>query len=886
MQAEQGQFDQRATLDPRGRDVHSAQRHSIIAQGMPLLSVPLNWFTLVLLCFCGGCSHLRLPAIDPSGSRIFLPKPNSTQFNAPTPAFQNPVAPPPCLDGGVCNLCGQDRNRVLKKLQEHFKSKGKTGEIQLTPLRVVAPVGGEVVLLAGICGTDGYLVKREPLEWMLSPDSVGTFIEVGDDKPDPLTRLLMHSAPKIEKLDVDYARGRTSYKETLITRGSPNCDDDIPLLEGQTWLSISSPSEGVSRVTALAPDSEIWDQRRQTATIYWVDAQWEFPAPTASRTGEPVQLVTRVTKAENLVPAEDWIVEYTIADPNVAAFDPPTGGNKLAVRVNRDAQAIANLISLPGARGTTGVIIDVIRPAQPSDNLPQLVLGRGQTAVTFSAPGLNLEAFGPSVGTVGEQLTYTATLGNPGDVDADNVSLVMTKPVGWTILSTSLQPTQATNDALKWDQGVLAANRQLDVSVVLQAPQRISPQANTFEVVFEAVAAGGLNAQRRVPVEIIETSLEVNFQPVGGVAEVPVGAEIQYAIDITNTGRQALAGLTLLVETDPNLPEATRGENRVQQTISILQPGETRKIGVKFRVQQTGPLNARLQVSLGDQVLAQKTATVQGREPPPKRPDVGISIEFPESIRVGASATARVTLSNPGELRLTNLQVEFAIDPTLRISKVDNVNFSNFQPGPNGQSAIWSAQDLLPALPGSGATVRQILVEFESLAPTQRGTIAVRASAVEGVEASAIANFQAAAVATQPPVEPPVLPQERSGSLNLSLTGFRDPANVGTQVRYSLTLTNEQNLQDRNVKIQIQIPQGVQFEGITTIDGGPVNAQRGQDGSILLPDIRFIRAGERVSYVFTVVPLLPQLLEFRAIAYSDERPTPVQATETTTVNAR
>src|SRR5690606_32557461 len=127
---------------------------------------------------------------------------------------------------------------------------------QLTPMRVVAPVGGEVVLLAGICGPDGYFVKRQPLEWMLSPDSVGTFIEVGDDAPGKLiSALQLHSGPAVEKLDVDFARGRTSNKATLITRGSPECTDDIQLREGQTWLSLSSPSEGVSRVTVLAPES-------------------------------------------------------------------------------------------------------------------------------------------------------------------------------------------------------------------------------------------------------------------------------------------------------------------------------------------------------------------------------------------------------------------------------------------------------------------------------------------------------------------------------------------------------------------------------------------------------------------------------------------------------
>ncbi len=188
----------------------------------------------------------------------------------------------------------------------------------------------------------------------------------------------------------------------MITRGTPRTDDDIRLKDGQTWLSISSPSEGVSRVTVLAPESELWDQRRQTATIYWVDAQWEFPQPQIARSGQAINLVTRVTKAENIKPAEGWWVLYTIVDPSVAVFAPSPdadrvriSGNSARVRVDSNGQANVQVTAPPGSRGTTPIVIEVIRPAEPSDNLPEILLGRGQTVVTFSSPGLALQPLVP-----------------------------------------------------------------------------------------------------------------------------------------------------------------------------------------------------------------------------------------------------------------------------------------------------------------------------------------------------------------------------------------------------------------------------------------------------------------------------------------------------------
>ncbi|MEC7430147.1 MAG: hypothetical protein VYE28_10870, partial [Planctomycetota bacterium] len=63
--------------------------------------------SLGLLASCmSGCSGLRLPAIDPSGERFFLPSGNYTTLNTPEecggcgifpePAFSKPANPPRC----------------------------------------------------------------------------------------------------------------------------------------------------------------------------------------------------------------------------------------------------------------------------------------------------------------------------------------------------------------------------------------------------------------------------------------------------------------------------------------------------------------------------------------------------------------------------------------------------------------------------------------------------------------------------------------------------------------------------------------------------------------------------------------------------------------------
>lgn len=874
-------------------------------------------WTVMMVWFClFGCHRLQLPAIDPNGSCLFLPFPTTTQLQVPpvhstsdqtgflpAPAYQSPPTPPACQDGkceptGVCNLFHR-KHDCLHKIHDHFRSPGKAGEIQLTPVRVVAPVGGEVVFLAGVCGDDGYLVKQEPLEWMLSPESVGQIIEVNDDAPGRLSGLLHPGRPKVEKLGIDFARGRTSSKAQVVDRGTKDCNDDIHLRDGETWVSISSPTAGISRLTVLAPDSKIWDRRRQTAVVYWLDAQWQFPQPQIAASGSSLQLATRVTKSEGLVPASDWFVQYTILDPGVASFvnpTPPTSGNNQSrVRVDQNGMAVAHLAAGPNSRGTTGVMIEVISPAMPADHLPEIVVGRGETFVTFSSPALALQAFGPNFAALGELLSYTASLGNPGDLNAENTRLVLTLPAGMRLRSATPQPTSQTDSGAVWDQGVLGANRQLDVVANIEAVS-----AGVVEILFQAEAAAGLSARAAVRTEVAEPSLDVRFAPAGGVSQAEVGSTVQYEIDITNSGRQTLTSLKLLVESDPGIVEASQGVSRVEQEISLLRPGETRSVGIPFQIRQEGQQNVRLSIAApGQKMLAQKSASILGLPQRPKRPEIEIGVQFPlsksgqaVSLRAGQTAYALVTLQNSGATRLTRINVEVVADAEiLEFTEVD-ANNSGIARSDGAGRIVWTPPDMLP---GQGTTViRNLWVSLRALRATPLTTLNIRANSAEGVQSQNSAQAEvltpeSAPAAVQPPVLPPdpsasgsTLDSQLTGALTITLNDFNDPTRVGSQIRYGLRVVNTSNRANRRVHVELLQPAGTRLIGITK-DGEPISHRFGDQRRVLLPIIEYMRPGEELYYILVLVPDVVQEMRVDARVFSDLFPTPVQTFQTTTV---
>ena len=183
----------------------------------------MSRLSTVALAVCGlaisGCAYLRVPRIDPTGERIFAEPP----ITVPPQYGAQPGPPLPGDDVGVI----------------------------LSPQVTVAPVGSEVVVVAGVLGPDGYLRTNRRLEWSLAPGGVGHFVAVGKNGP---VDLLLGDFNRPRKVDNTFAVGSTSRKYLQLDRGTPTTVDDVCVLRGQGWITLNSPIEGTSHVVVLAPE--------------------------------------------------------------------------------------------------------------------------------------------------------------------------------------------------------------------------------------------------------------------------------------------------------------------------------------------------------------------------------------------------------------------------------------------------------------------------------------------------------------------------------------------------------------------------------------------------------------------------------------------------------
>ncbi|TWU46211.1 Large cysteine-rich periplasmic protein omcB precursor [Rubripirellula tenax] len=933
---------------------HTARTNDSLAPNrLPMFRLLLVAVAL-LVAISSGCTQLRLPAIDPTGSCLLTPLPTTTSlalpgsggegcgcfgcltglrscftnhlrskpgFSFPTPAFQDPVDPPacptpgstvtlgqsnePCVPSAPCSgSCATGPRAVLlgaeadNQCQCSLPDRGKRGCILLSPTKIVAPVGGEVVLLSGVCGNDGYLQMNEKLEWMLAPDSVGTFIQVGDDDPGVIGRLA-GSSVRPEKKDPSYAIGITSTKKTLITRGNTDPRDDVRLEKGQTWITISSPSEGVSHVTVLAPESECWDQRKSTATIYWVDAKAQFPGAQIVPAGTTVDLTTRVTRSEQTLPASGWKVRYEIQQPELATFAGTGGSSVTEVIVDDSGNATAQLVPLPGTSGTTAVDMQVIRPGGRTDNLPTLTLGQGQTFVTWSSPKLELRAGAPAVASFDVPYQVVANLRNPGNQPATNVRVDLQTPPGTRIIRADAFARVVPN-GVTWEIGVLPPQTQLDLFVELasQSPVDLS---------FEA-RGDGLVSSDTVRVDVFRPSLGLAVAAVED--RVEAGRPVTFNIDVTNNGDRPLTGAYVTATGDSSIIHESGGVQVQDNKDGPLQPGETWRKKVVFTPTEAGRRCIKVEAFADGGQRAEQEACTLVINPVPQTPRLTATIDGKSRVATGDPTLVRARIVNEGRGEARNVKFNMVFDPQLQLnSATEGASEQTI-----GQRIItWNVPTMAPG--------QVVVLEglFNTIAPSPRSRVSITAESAEGARANDEFAFEiiGPSSSVQPPRGPNLPPAGtspeipggrapeplrgnpndmaprganpipsgpvRSGRLQTQLFGRDNPVRVNEPIRYSIRVANDSNVRDGQVGIQFALPDGVRLERLVPQTSPELSDYRIDAGVVSLPYIPNLEPGQSEDFELVLSSNQPQQFDLNVGVRSLNMPDGYVETVTTTV---
>lgn len=582
-----------------------------------------GWMAIVGVCalLLSGCASGRMPMVDPTGQRFFILGP---LVRKPEPAPAGPHDPV---------------------------------RLQLTPAKVIAPVGAEVLLLAGVCGPDGYLLAGERVEWMLAAGGVGEFLAVGRQTPlDWLTGF----ATWPRKVTNTYAIGRTSSRYVCLTRGTPTPTDDFPVDRGQAWIAVTSPVEGASYVTAYAPGVNGWDAHRQTSLIQWIDAEFAYPPPSIDPVGTRHTFTTVVTRHTTHEPITGWRVRYEVSGGPAAGFS-PDGSPVIEVATNEQGQASAEIYQLSPQPGSSTVSIQIIRP-QDAAGGERFVISSGSTTMTWSSPdvapratvaaasSLRVEVTGPAQAQVGDNVTFSATVTNAGAATAAGVVLVDRYDAG---LEHASQPGVG-NRVIERGLGDLSPGQTKVVDVTL----RVLSAGELCNVV-EVHGAGGAQASDKA---CVVARGPVAAAPAGptqlkvvktGPPRKEAGQDADFTIEITNTGQAPVTNFTVTDHFDVALEphDATQGAvpdgPDLTWQLDRLEPGQTTRLKVVCRCLEPADNTCnRVVVTTPDGGRAEAEACLE-ITPAGTRLSVAIS-EDHDPVAMGGETTYLIQVRNNG----------------------------------------------------------------------------------------------------------------------------------------------------------------------------------------------------------------------------------------------
>ncbi len=837
----------------------NAKAQEPVARAMPhcVAWLAVQAFVATLACLLAGC---QFPAIDQSGQRIFSgstsiahhdgglfhhrrdPAPVPAAVTPPvvapptvvvpgTPAVVVPAAQPPCnppiavvpvvpqppvvavpvvpIQPIACNPAGRVQQTPLPpKLQiagpacENADAASQVPVLKVTPSRIVAPVGSEVALVAGICDCRGYYVLRQPLEWMLAQDGVGQIMCVGRESQHGASYVLRHSPQKVA---TNYVRAHTSTIEQTVDRGNGNRADDIFLQKGQSYITVTSPTEGVSHVTVWAPKESNWDRRQTTATIYWVDARWQLPSPVNARAGQKQLLQTVVTRSGG-APVSGWIVRYEVLEGPEANLT-VRGDKVLEVKTDAAGRAAVELLPRTMEPGITTVGVQVIRPASGRGDLPQMVVGQGTTAVSWSTPGLSVSALGPSSVSADGTVSYRVEVVNNGDLPTTGVVVNYTPPTGVTLLNSS-PPAQVFGQRYQWRIGDLAPRTASTIEVNCRAAV-----AADIHSVFRANSANDMSAEGKATTRIFANALSVKMS---GPESVEVGREAKFLIDITNTGSTPLSAVVASDSFDPGLSHVGGGESPIRKALpKSLEPGQTEKIAISFLVTRPGRHAHRLDVTADGGHAAGARAVVTGiasAAPPATPAKLEVTMTGPKSLESGQIGEYFIEVANRGSQPAKGVRLdvqygaEFEFDRASGAGRTDDLARRTTQ---------WRVGDIT-----GGQTIRKQL-NLRSLAAANSAVVQAAATAenlTAPQTASAATKVGAAASAVTPPPmnpsNPPVTPPA-AGDLKLTVGDLSDPIMLGGKTTIVVVVKNERAVSDENVTVTVQVSEGLKIAGAT-----------------------------------------------------------------------
>lgn len=736
--------------------------------------------------------------------------------------------------------------------QTHAKPRGrgaihdfdpKASRLEVTPGQANNPLKTQQLIVATVFDKDGQPRRGRRVEFML--EGPGSIIEVDETG---------WTAGRGYKVGTNYAVGYTSYREQVLTRGTPDKGDDATVQAGQTWCIVSSAVPGETVVRVYAPEIFNSAKNCEYVRLSWGDNQFTFPPPSVVKYGGEVDLSTVINRlsAEAGVTPNDIKVRYRVAGGPQAEFIPlgtqrgaRAGQPEMDVTADPDGKAGVRLVQPLPRPGKTNVIVEILKNDPTGVGVGQVV-GRTTTSVEWAAPQLALAVKLPKVAAQDRELPVTMTVTNTGPVETSPVTIRAGIPEGLELLASDPQLGRQFGREKAWAIGALAPGGTQEVRLTMKPTRK-----GGFTLKAVASTDDGLRSESTATTEVGTAAMKVVAEPVGTIS---VGQRATVRVVVTNPSSVALENAVVWLTVPPGLEHDT-GNATVEATVGTLPAGQSKPVDIPLIARQAGKFNVAVNVTADGQLSEKAAVALEVR-----KADLKVTLGGPDTLAPGSDGTYEVRVTNPGEVALPNVTVRLSLPPALMAKSATD-------------EGKVSGRDL-------------VLWTFDTLSPGERKSVRVSVTAdrAGGKDALAVAATSDSGVGKglTAKAETPVRVVGKP-ALVLELADPRESVPVGRRAQYRIRVTNKGTGPATDVTVSADIPDEYANARGATANGGVV---RTEGNKITFPTIPELKAGESVTVTVDVEGAKTGTARMRAEVKAGYLSQPLQEEQATRVVGR
>ncbi|MCS7467075.1 hypothetical protein NZK35_10495 [Stieleria sp. ICT_E10.1] len=448
------------------------------------------------------------------------------------------------------------------------------------------------------------------------------------------------------------------------------------------------------------------------------------------------------------------------------------------------------------------------------------------------SPSVVIHKRAPVEVKVGKPASFVITVKNVGGSKALNVQVHDRVPNGMTLTDATPRPNPKYQPELYWELGDLEPNQERTITLQL-TPEQEGELGSVARVTFEA-AASVRTISTRPELRVVQRAPE----------KVLIGQQLEIELEVSNPGSGEATGVILQEDVPVGLehPQGTQLDN----LIGTLGPGEIRRQVLRMRAVKPGVVQNQIRVKGDDGLETTHTIAVEVVAPELKATLTGPSRRFLER-----QATYTVEIANVGTAEAQNVEMSVQLDRGFTFVKTDYEG----QYDASRHAVFWSL-DALPV--GQSGKVPLTLL------PVEEGNRVLQtvATADLGIKTMTESQVEVASLA----------------ELTFSINDSADPIEIGGDTIYEIRISNTGSRDDTNVKVALQLPQGLQL-----VEQGDFTPQ-GQ-GIIAFSPRALLKANDEMVYRVKARGVAEGRHLVKAIVTSDQSNVPVTKEESIMVYA-